>query len=248
MKKGNQFSLAICVYLPLLYRETYEALKINETFNPVLQYFYQCLLHRAFHEDTQLAPLDPLIANYVRPDKKIFDKASLYISNMVKSFPLTEKEISDKGAQKVYWREIIQQETENVQNKMAEEAKVAEKNGTGEKDKPITFEEEERVREISTSKPIEDFKKMLNDKTEDLASKAIEQMTNIIRKFIVESFQGNLYEKALQCLVELRKACIDEDEAPAFNQFLTELKDKFSKGKYGPFWDKVLEFLFWLLF
>eukprot|EP00331_Platyophrya_macrostoma_P017586 CAMPEP_0176474710 /NCGR_PEP_ID=MMETSP0127-20121128/43185_1 /TAXON_ID=938130 /ORGANISM="Platyophrya macrostoma, Strain WH" /LENGTH=729 /DNA_ID=CAMNT_0017870191 /DNA_START=31 /DNA_END=2220 /DNA_ORIENTATION=+ len=218
--------------------ETFEALKINETFNPVLQYFYQCLLYRAFNEDNQLPMLDPLIAGYVRPDKKVFDKAQLYVSNMIKSFPLVEKDITDNKTPKVYWRDIIQQETENVQNKMAEEVKVSER--VGDKDKPITFEEEERVRNIGTSNPISDFKKMLGDKSEDLASKAIEQMTEIIRKFITESFQGSLYEKALQCLIELRKACIDEDEAPAFNQFLSELKDKYSKGKFGPFWDKVV--------
>ena len=228
--------------LPNSYQsDAYEALKISETFSPVLQYFYQCLIHRAFNDDTQLPPLDPLIANYVRPDKKLFDKVKMYIDNLAKQFPLKEQEVKEEK-EKVFWRNVYEQEAKNVEDKMVvEEEQKAEKTD-GDKEKFITFEDEERVRNISTNKPVQDFKKMINDKKEDLASSAVTQMVELIKNLIKQSFQGNQYDKAIECLEELRKGCIQEDEVPAFNDFLRELQRDFSKGKYGPFWDKVVFF------
>jgi hypothetical protein len=45
-------------------------------------------------------------------------------------------------------------------------------------------------------------------------------MKEIIIRFIEESIKGSHYDKALQCLQELRKGCIKEDEAQFFNDFI----------------------------
>lgn len=45
-----------------------ELLKPSSTFNPTLQYFYQCLTFRASNPNSELPPLDPNIEEYLRPD------------------------------------------------------------------------------------------------------------------------------------------------------------------------------------
>lgn len=46
-------------------REPVEALKPANTFNPVLQRFYQTVQQRALDPATALAPLEPIIAPYM---------------------------------------------------------------------------------------------------------------------------------------------------------------------------------------
>lgn len=215
-----------------------EGLKTSSTYNPSLQYFYQCLIHRAFNEDDKLPEIDPVISNYVRPDKRIFQKAQASIENVEKSFTLKEnKEKKDKG--KVYWRQMLQEEAKKLEEAAMIEIETTNVKVEGEKEKGYRFDEDV-VRKISQGNPVVDFRRMINEKTEDLTSSAIKQMSELIMKFIEESFQGNLYDKALDCLKELRKGCVQEDEAPEFNDFLQNVKDRFCNGKHAKFWQKVI--------
>jgi len=215
-----------------------EGLRPSSTYNPTLHYYYQCLVHRVFNEDDKLPPLDPVIANYVRPDKKIFDKAKLNIENIEKVFTLKENPKKDKTKSKMFWGEMLAE----AQKKM-EEAESTEVSVTTEKaaDKEKDFDiDKDIVRKISQANPIVDFRRMIHEKAEDLTNSAIEQMIKLIEKFIEESFQGNLYDKALDCLQELRKGCVEEDEAPAFNDFLELCKDRYANSKHQKFWQKVV--------
>ena len=90
---------------------------------------------------------------------------------------------------------------------------------------------EEAKKLISMTRPIEDFKEMLDYKYEDLTESAIGQMKSIIIKFILESFKGSYYIKALDCIKELRDACIQEDEVELYNTFMEECKLNFPKEK-----------------
>ena len=214
--------------------ETFESLKVKNTFNPVLQYFYQCFIHRGFNEDDKLPELDPLIAEYVRPNKDLFEKAELSINNAKTSFNLKENPIK-KAVQKIYWRDMINKEKEKQQQ---EQEAGPQKQLSKEKEKDFDFEQD-IVRVISVVNPIIDFQRMITEKHEDLVSNAIGQMTKMITRFINESFQGSLFDKAVDCLEELRKGCVTEDEAEAFNAYLRELKEKTSEGKNAIFWNKV---------
>jgi ATP-dependent DNA helicase 2 subunit 2 len=100
---------------------------------------------------------------------------------------------------------------------------------------------EEAKKEISTTRPIEDFKEMINYKYEDLTVKAINQMKDMIVKFILESFKGSYYIKALDCLKTLREACVDEDEVDIFNDYMKELKHTFPKEKLLDFWKLIYD-------
>lgn len=53
--------------------EKEEKLKPNNVYNPTLQYFYQCLEHRALNEQNNLPELDETIEDYMKPDKNLFE-------------------------------------------------------------------------------------------------------------------------------------------------------------------------------
>ena len=60
---------------------------------------------------------------------------------------------------------------------------------------------------------------MIKDRKVDRVGEAISQMQKMIERFIINSLKGDLFDKALDCIKELRKACVEEDEAPSFNRF-----------------------------
>lgn len=44
-----------------------EEVKVENTFNPHRQYFYQSIFYRALNDAEDLPPLDPVIKNYMTP-------------------------------------------------------------------------------------------------------------------------------------------------------------------------------------
>jgi ATP-dependent DNA helicase 2 subunit 2 len=69
--------------------EKEEKLKPTETFNPVLQYFYDCLEHKALKSDNNLPPLDDTISDYLKPDRKLFEN-NKYVTFLPKMFEIKE--------------------------------------------------------------------------------------------------------------------------------------------------------------
>jgi len=212
--------------------EKHEVLKPTETFNPILQYFYQCLEHKALNKDNNidtLPPLDESIGEYIRPDKNLFE-GNKYVTFLPKAFEIKEKEKKEDKKKRVFWREIIN--TEISENTGISEKKLEEK---------LEAHKEEAKKSISTTSPIEDFTEMLNYKYKDLTVDALEQMKEIIIKFIVESFKGSYYTRALDCIKVLRDACLDEDEIDIFNIFLNKLRINFPKEKFMDFWKLFID-------
>lgn len=68
-----------------------------------------------------------------------------------------------------------------------------------------------KVEKIGDLNPIQDFEAMMSrrDSTE-WVNKAIQDMKNKIFDIVENSFEGDTYHKALECLVALRKGCILE--------------------------------------
>ena len=86
------------------------------------------------------------------------------------------------------------------------------------------------MKEISSINPISDFSKMIKDRKVDRVGEAISQMQKMIDRFVINSLKGDLFDKALECMKELRKACVEEDEAPSFNRFAEQVKKRHGKG------------------
>ncbi len=206
-----------------LEEEEEEKLKPSATFNPSLQYFYQCLEHKALNKDNNIPDLDDTIEDYLKPDKKLFEN-NKYVSFIPKMFEIKERQKEEKK-KRVFWKEMINSEIQD--NTGISDRRLEEK---------LEKNKEEAKKIISMTRPIEDFKEMMNYKYEDLTESAMGQMKTIIVKFILESFKGSYYIKALDCLKELREACIQEDEVELFNSFMEEFRQNFPKEKFVDLW------------
>ena len=204
-----------------------EEIKPSETYNPMLQYFYKCLEHKALEQNeekkNELPKIDEESIKYMIPNKKLFEN-NKYVSFLPKVFPIQEKDKVDEKKKRVFWKDVISNEFEDRLTQQRIEEKLNAK-------KP------ESKKNISAITPIEDFREMIDNKNEDLAVRAMELMSDIIRKLIRESFKGSYYIKAIECIKAFRDAANDEDEVDLFNSFLNDLKDKFPKEQYMDFWN-----------
>ena len=209
-----------------LEQEGEEEIKPTETYNPMLQYFYKCLEHKALEPDenkkNELPKIDEESIKYMIPNKKLFEN-NKYVSFLPKVFPIVEKDKIEDKKKRVFWKDVITNEFEDRLTQQRIEEKLNAK-------KP------ESKKTISAITPIEDFREMIDNKNEDLVAKAMELMSDMIFKLIRESFKGSYYIKAIECIKAFRDAANDEDEIDLFNSFLNELKEKFPKEQYMDFW------------
>ena len=203
-----------------------EEIKPTETYNPMLQYFYKCLEHKALEPDenkkNELPKIDEESIKYMIPNKKLFEN-NKYVTFLPKVFPIVEKDKIEDKKKRVFWKDVITNEFEDRLTQQRIEEKLNAK-------KP------ESKKTISAITPIEDFREMIDNKNEDLAARAMELMSDMIFKLIRESFKGSYFIKAIDCIKAFRDAANDEDEVDLFNNFLNELKEKFPKEQYMEFW------------
>lgn len=66
-----------------------EKLKTSDVYNPTLQYFYQCLEHRALSDQNNLPELDDVIESYMKPDKTLFEN-NKYVTFLPKVFDIKQ--------------------------------------------------------------------------------------------------------------------------------------------------------------
>jgi hypothetical protein len=87
--------------------------------------------------------------------------------------------------------------------------------------------------------PTEDFRRMLGQK-EDLVEEAVRGLCACIRLLVEESGRDSQYEKAMECVEVLREGCVHQQEAEAFNAFLTSFRDFCAEKRRVDFWDLLV--------
>jgi len=115
------------------------------------------------------------------------------------------------------------------------EQEIARMKGIGDDGAHFGENKDDSIKQIGSVNPIEDFKKMISDRKHDRVNSAIRQMREIIDRYIRGSINGDIYDKALECLLVLRESCVAEDEAPLFNKFMEQIKGKYSAGHHREF-------------
>lgn len=231
--------------------EKFEGLKPNSTFNPILQNFYQYICAKTFDEKNEnILKIDPIINEYIHPENKLYKAYAKDIEEFKSKFVLKEITTKKTENQKVFWRKLLEEQKVKQENastidqsdtrseinleEMAQQQKMLKH-----KKFNIDDDEDKVVRNISPINPIDDFKSMITNKSVDLVDDAVGQMKKLILRYVNESIQGSFYKIAIECLRELRKGCINEDEAETFNLFMYEIREKFSQGKQINFWFEV---------
>jgi len=93
----------------------------------------------------------------------------------------------------------------------------------------------DKVTEVGTVSPVEDFLALLKDKEEDKYDTACNMMQKRIVQLVTDSFGTQLYGKALDCLKTYREQAIKNSEPKMFNDFISGLKGSIRKD----FWQQV---------
>lgn len=231
--------------------EKFEGLKPNTTFNPILQNFYQYICSKSFEKSDNIVKIDPIINEYIHPENKLYKAYAKDIEEFKSKFVLKEVDGKKAEGQKVFWRKLLEEQKtkqeatstidqSETRSEINLEEMVQQQKFLKHKKFNLDDDEEERiVRNISPINAIEDFQAMITNKKVDLVDDAVKQMQKLILRYVNESIQGSFYKMAIDCLKELRKGCISEDEAQIFNVFLYEIREKFSQGKQINFWLEV---------
>ncbi|XP_026660873.2 ATP-dependent DNA helicase 2 subunit KU80 isoform X2 [Phoenix dactylifera] len=96
--------------------------------------------------------------------------------------------------------------------------------------KPSTFSEKEEG--------VDDFEAMMARRdSSKWVSKAIKDMQNHVSDLLENSYDGDAYSKAIECLVALRKGCILEQEPKEFNRYLLGLYEKWKDTDLANFFE-----------
>lgn len=75
----------------------------------------------------------------------------------------------------------------------------------------IEYSSTVKVEKVGDSNPVEDFEAMISRRdSPEWVSKGIQSMKDKIFNLVEQSFEGDNYQRALECLVALRKGCILE--------------------------------------
>lgn len=226
-----------------------EACKPKDTYNPALQYFYQCVEHRSLG-GAGLPPVDPAITRYCSPDEDLFDGARSAIQQFRNAFPLTRAERTEKK-EKRYWSERWMDAAAHVGldsyapgdggAKAKKKAKTSASSIMADDGGALSMAGlvSGGTYDVGHIHPAQDFRDMLARRDVDLVDKAISQMKERVIRLVDDSIRDQLYPKALECIRVLRQGCIQEEEAEQFNQTLTEMRGHYRGKRRDDFWQLI---------
>ncbi|KAF5953009.1 hypothetical protein HYC85_010953 [Camellia sinensis] len=174
-----------------------EVLPPEFTPNPVLERFYRHLELKSKNPDAPVPPLDETLKRITRPDPEVLSRCKFVIDEFRRCFELKENPKLKKSRKRAYEIEAFN----SIENTSAV-----------------------KVEKIGDLTPVQDFEAMMSRRdNSEWVNKAIKEMKNKTFDLVENSFVGDTYQKALECLVSLRKGCILEQEPKQFNDFLRHL-------------------------
>uniref|UniRef100_A0A0E0KLR0 Ku domain-containing protein n=1 Tax=Oryza punctata TaxID=4537 RepID=A0A0E0KLR0_ORYPU len=206
-----------------------EILKPDFTPNPMLERFYRYLDLKSKQPDANVPPLDKCLKKITEPDPDVIDYQAPLIKKLGNVFELKE----NPKKKKARTQDRLTYTGADDQAKLLEEPS-AEKVGVLE----VLYPPKEKAGEIGDHNPVQDFETMLAQRSSSTwVQKAIEEMQKYINALIQDSCDQDNHQKALECLVALRKACIIEQEPEEYNGFLTKLCQKFRTADDAKFFE-----------
>ncbi|CAA0277623.1 ATP-dependent DNA helicase 2 subunit KU80 [Arabidopsis thaliana] len=180
-----------------------EVLKPDLTPNPVLQRFYEYLELKSKSTDATLPPMDGTFKRIMEQDPELSSNNKSIMDAFRGSFEVKENPKLKKASKRLLRDKPSGSDDED--NRM------------------ITYDaKENKIDIVGDANPIQDFEAMISrrDKT-DWTEKAITQMKNLIMKLVENCTDEG--DKALECVLALRKGCVLEQEPKQFNEFLNHL-------------------------
>ncbi|XP_020244256.1 ATP-dependent DNA helicase 2 subunit KU80 isoform X2 [Asparagus officinalis] len=208
-----------------------EALQPDFTPNPVLERFYRFLHLKSRLPEAEVPSLDRSLKRITEPDPEKLSECKPVIENFRTQFELKENPKKKKSSKRA-WREKSSVSDEEV----GADSKVPE-NGSA---KLIENSSPEKVQKIGDLNPVQDFEAMIARRdSSKWVRKAIKEMQDYIYNLLENSYEGNTYPKAIECLVALRRGCILEQEPKEFNRYLHHIYEKWKTTDLVDFFNLI---------
>ncbi|KAF5229383.1 hypothetical protein FAUST_10453 [Fusarium austroamericanum] len=196
-----------------------EYVPIDETFNPTVHRVNHAVKARAVYPENPVPDTPSILLRFAQPTQDLIEKVQSKTDALIQAADVKKVPPKVKGKR---GRETI---------------------------KPISGLDVdallgEKKSEISSDNAVPEFKRALAV-TEDVSEieDATKQMGMIISTFVTESFGGDKYPRALECLGVMREELINLEEPGFYNTFMREMKKKLISGDMGggrlDFWFKV---------
>lgn len=206
-----------------------EVLQPDFTPNPVLERFYRFLDLKSRKPDAEVPPLDRSLKRITEPDPQLLSKYKPAIDNFRSQFELKENPKKKKSS-RLAWREKSSASDEEV----GANDNVPDNGGA----KLIKGSFLVKVEKIGDLNPVQDFEAMMARRdSSKWVKKAIKEMQDYIYNLLENSYEGNAYPKAIECLVALRKGCILEQEPREFNRYLHHMYEKWKVTDLAGFFE-----------
>jgi ATP-dependent DNA helicase 2 subunit 2 len=200
-----------------------EILRPDFTPNPVLERFYRHLELKSKNPDASVPPLDETLKKITEPDHELLSQIKPVIDEFRKQF-----EVKDNPKLKRKRRLIREKPSgSNEENE-----------GMDEGVNTLEYSSTAKTEIIGNLTPVQDFEAMVSQKQNQAGViKAMNLMKSNILDLLENSNEGDKYQKALDCLVSLRKVCILQQESKHFNDCLKDVYRICKEKKLGSFSD-----------
>ncbi|XP_021858943.1 ATP-dependent DNA helicase 2 subunit KU80 [Spinacia oleracea] len=210
-----------------------ENLKPDLTPNPVLERFYHFLNLKAKDPDATVPSLDEALKRIAEPDTELLSQNKSVIDEFQRCFELKEnlkkkkstRSFKEKPSGSDDEKEVIEDHNEGKTLMITDDITAVKVENSDEKPySALTTNSAAIVEKIGDITPVQDFEAMLSRRdSPDWIAKGIKGLKSKILEFVEDSFAGNNYNKAIECLVALRKGCVLEQEPKQYNDFVQYL-------------------------
>eukprot|EP00040_Diaphanoeca_grandis_P018567 m.97702 g.97702 ORF g.97702 m.97702 type:complete len:717 (+) comp27002_c0_seq1:212-2362(+) len=198
-----------------------EAVQPKDTFNPVHQRMYECIVHRSLNPEDPLPKLDPMLKRYIEPHKDLWSRTTMEAEKLKLNFTLKslDRKKRKEGQQ---WDE--------------EDGKPDDESAT----KKAKLEEESvaSVLGSTTVKRIGDGVSVVKDFVSLITTANLLEATTQFQTYInqkIELYLGGATDIGtctfLECIQIMRTKCLEGEEPVIFNTYLEALKTNIEKKK-----------------
>lgn len=224
-----------------------EALKPKNTYNPVLQRFYQNLEVRALDETAAIQPLDPAVRKYIEfgDEFQERDDVAAAIADFAAAFPFKKIEKAAKAKKKRKNWSDFEEELGDIQLGANKKVKSEDQDNDDDEDDDLDVDFAQAaagvVSTVSRHKPVADFVAMCGRRDFDLVSEAFTQMWEVAQEKVDSSMGDLQFQTALDCLLAMKQEAIKHQEPGLFNDGLKPLKARYSNKPSPNFWEFVVD-------
>ncbi|KAK1303315.1 ATP-dependent DNA helicase 2 subunit KU80 [Acorus calamus] len=209
-----------------------EALLPDFTPNPVLMRFYHVLELKSRNPDADVPPVDRCLKRILEPDSELLSQNKPTIDKFGSQFELKENPKKKKSSKR-HWRDRLLTSNDDGETAKDDMSEIRNSNVTNDSSAV-------KVDKIGNSTPVQDFNAMMARRdSPEWISRAFREMKNYINDILENSYEGDTFLKAVDCLEALRRGCILEQEPKEFNQFLFDLYEKWKNTDLVSFFELV---------